>query len=108
VVIVVGEQLVNRLEELLDRLDLRRPLWHAKAACAGVDPEVFLPARGASHDGALAYCERCEVRAECLQFAPDQGDNRCHGVWGGVSYLARRRARRRGWDAARLIAELDR
>jgi Transcription factor WhiB len=47
--------------------------WRLHAACAGVDPEVFLTDRGASPEPALAYCRRCEVRAECLQAALELG-----------------------------------
>jgi WhiB family redox-sensing transcriptional regulator len=78
--------------------------WRASAACAGADPEVFLPTRGKTFDEALSYCRRCEVRAECLQAAFDLGQ-RAVGVWGGVNARERRVARRKGWDAERLLAE---
>jgi WhiB family transcriptional regulator, redox-sensing transcriptional regulator len=84
----------------------RDQLWRTRAACAGVDPEVFLTDRGASPEPALAYCRRCEVRTECLQAALDLGQQAV-GVWGGVSAKQRRFARGRGWDAERLLAELD-
>ena len=47
--------------------------WRLHAACAGVDPEVFLPTRGETPEEALSYCCRCEVRAECLEAAFDLG-----------------------------------
>jgi WhiB family transcriptional regulator, redox-sensing transcriptional regulator len=81
--------------------------WRLHAACAGVDPEVFLPTRGEPFGEALSYCCRCEVRAECLESAFAQGQQAV-GVWGGTSARERRDARRRGWDAERLIEELDR
>jgi WhiB family redox-sensing transcriptional regulator len=81
--------------------------WRLHAACAGADPEVFLPDRGASHEEPMSYCRRCPVRGECLEAALDLGQ-KAHGVWGGVSGRERRLARRNGWDAARLLAELDR
>jgi WhiB family redox-sensing transcriptional regulator len=79
--------------------------WRASAACAGADPETFLPTRGASFDEALSYCRRCEVRAECQQAAFDLG-RRAVGVWGGVSARERRFAKRRGLTAAALLAEI--
>jgi WhiB family redox-sensing transcriptional regulator len=75
--------------------------WRLHAACASVDPEVFLPTRGEPFGEALSYCCRCEVRAACLQAAFDLGQ-RAVGVWGGTSARERRDARRRGWDARQL------
>jgi WhiB family transcriptional regulator, redox-sensing transcriptional regulator len=83
----------------------RDQLWRTRAACAGVDPEVFLTDRGASPEPALAYCRRCEVRTECLEAAFDLGQ-RAVGVWGGVSAKQRRVARQRGLTAAEVLAEL--
>ena len=83
----------------------RDQLWRARAACAGVDPDVFLTDRGASPEPPLVYCRRCEVRAECLQAALDL-NQRAVGIWGGVSAKQRRTARQHGWDAARLLAEV--
>jgi hypothetical protein len=54
--------------------------WRASAACAGANPETFLPTRGETFDEALSYCCRCEVRTECLQAALDLGQ-RAVGVW---------------------------
>ena len=84
----------------------RDQLWRTRAACAGVDPDVFLPDRGESPEEALSYCCRCEVRAECLEAAFDLGQQAV-GVWGGTSARERRDARRRGWDAQQLLAEPD-
>ena len=80
--------------------------WRLRAACAGVDPEVFLPTTGVSHDEPMSYCRRCEVRYECLEAAFELGQ-RAFGVWGGTNGRQRRAATRRGWDAARLLAELE-
>jgi WhiB family transcriptional regulator, redox-sensing transcriptional regulator len=81
--------------------------WRAAAACAGANPETFLPDRGASHDEALRYCRRCPVRCECLEAAFDLGPHRAVGVWGGTSARERVLARRRGLTAAEVLAELD-
>jgi WhiB family transcriptional regulator, redox-sensing transcriptional regulator len=83
----------------------RDQLWRTRAACAGVDPDVFLPDRGESLDEARSYCCRCEVQYECLDAALTLGQNAV-GVWGGTSARERRNAKRRGWDAERLLAEL--
>ena len=80
--------------------------WRLRAACAGVDPEVFLPDRGAPQEEPLSYCRRCPVRCECLEAALGLGQQ-AFGVWGGTNGRQRRVATRRGWDAARLLAELD-
>ena len=85
----------------------RDQLWRTRAECAGVDPEVFLTERGASPEPALAYCRRCEVRTECLEAALEL-NQQAVGVWGGVSARERRTARKRGWDAERLLAEVSR
>ena len=81
--------------------------WRARGACAGVDPELFLPTRGESFDEARGYCRRREVRGECLQAAFDLGQ-RAVGVWGGTSARERRVAKRRGLSGHQLLAELDR
>jgi hypothetical protein len=79
--------------------------WRLHAACAGVNPEVFMPDRGTSHEEPMAYCRRCSVRSECLEAAFELGQ-RAYGVWGGTNGQQRRVAARRGWDAARLLEEL--
>ena len=45
--------------------------WRLHAACAGIDPEVFLPTKGETFEEALSYCCRCDVRTECLQAEHD-------------------------------------
>jgi WhiB family redox-sensing transcriptional regulator len=85
------------------RVELRRrfarsvPDWHALAECRGTDTMVFFPRRGQSHEPALEFCGRCEVRAECLDEALGDSDLDV-GVRGGLSARARRRLRaeRRG------------
>jgi WhiB family redox-sensing transcriptional regulator len=78
------------VEVLLAQL-INRPGWHQQAACRGVDPDLFFPERGRSTAAALAYCEGCEVRAQCLSTAlavPTMG------VWGGTTGRSRRVLRR--------------
>jgi WhiB family transcriptional regulator, redox-sensing transcriptional regulator len=83
----------------------RDQLWRTRAACAGVDPDVFLPDRGESLEEPRSYCCRCEVRAACLEAAFDLGQ-RAIGIWGGTSARERRDAKRRGWDSQRMLAEI--
>ena len=61
-------------------IPVRRELWQRDAECRGVDPELFFPDRGARITEALAACERCTVRAECLDYAlRTHQDHRCAG-----------------------------
>ncbi len=72
--------------------------WHSRAACLGVDPDLFFPvgstgpALGALAD-AQRVCARCPVREDCLRWALDNDID--HGVWGGVGEDQRRSLRRR-------------
>jgi len=72
--------------------------WRARAACRNSSPELFFPigATGLALeqiDAAKAVCERCAVRAECLDFA--LATNQEAGIWGGTSEDERRALRRR-------------
>jgi hypothetical protein len=78
--------------------------WRLHAACAGVDPEVFLPTR-ASRSG-----RRCPTAAG-VKFGPRVWKRRSISVsrrsgCGGTSAQQRRIAKRSGWDAVRLLEEL--
>lgn len=83
-------------------LDLIRRVdpWMVDAACAGVDQDIFFPARGRSCGPAKQVCARCDVRTECLEFA--LVNNVHHGIWGGTSERERRslRIRRHGSASA--------
>lgn len=61
--------------------------WRQQAACAGMDPNQFVPeGRG---NGGLLYvearqiCDRCPVKAECLAYALHNGEE--YGMWGGAT-----------------------
>jgi hypothetical protein len=56
-------------------------------------------------DAARDVCKGCLVREQCLAYALP--DPHISGVWGGFSDRERATARRRGWDAAHMLAELD-
>lgn len=72
--------------------------WVEQANCRGLDPDLFFPRRGESAAHAIAVCQGCVVRTECLDFAVRE--RIVHGIWGGMSERARRRARRQ----RRLVA----
>lgn len=72
--------------------------WRTRAACRGVDPDLFFPdghedspgyARQAAQ--AIAVCAGCAVRPECLRFA--MSTRREYGIWGGTSDVERRAVR---------------
>lgn len=71
-----------------------RPEWFDEAACRGVDPGLFHPARGdyAVERNALAICAGCPVRDQCLTHAVTHHE--LHGIWGGTSARERRDMRR--------------
>lgn len=77
--------------EFLIRLNGEASEWMDQANCAGVDPELFFPDRGASTREAKAVCQACVVRVECLDYALDHSEK--HGIWGGRSERERRRMR---------------
>ena len=73
---------------------VRRPPWHAEAACQGHSPSAFVLARGANAAvmaRARAVCDRCTVTEECLAFA--LADPYAMGVWGGTTGRQRRAMR---------------
>ena len=78
--------------QVADALDLfRRPEWHARAACRGMGSEVFFPERGDQVSVAMAICEGCPVRQECLDFSLENGER--NGIWGGIPERRRRKMR---------------
>ena len=74
-------------------LEIDPPPFVAFALCAQTDPEIFFPEQGTSSRTARSVCRLCCVRRECLLFAMETGEQ--HGVWGGLTPMARRRVRRR-------------
>jgi WhiB family redox-sensing transcriptional regulator len=82
------------LVELAAALAMRpsRP-WSRRAACRGMDPEMFHPHPGETKktETAKAVCLRCDVRAECLAEALGYPRSQAKGVWGGLSDNERRR-----------------
>ena len=76
--------------------------WQERANCLGVDPDLFFPERGASTREAKSVCAGCEVKADCLEYALDNGEK--FGIWGGLSERERRRLRRQRALARRAAA----
>jgi WhiB family transcriptional regulator, redox-sensing transcriptional regulator len=67
--------------------------WQEEALCAQTDPEAFFPEKGGSTREAKRVCSRCDVRADCLEYA--LGHDERFGIWGGLSERERRRLKRR-------------
>lgn len=54
-----------------------------KAACAGMNRDIFFPEYTFLTDpAAIAACSRCEVKDECLQWAITTDQE--FGIWGGL------------------------
>lgn len=63
--------------------------WTARAACHGLDPQIFYPDTDDDADPAKSVCGRCLVRDACLEHA--LGRREREGVWGGHTERERRR-----------------
>ncbi|GAA3416330.1 WhiB family transcriptional regulator [Streptosporangium vulgare] len=64
--------------------------WQTLGRCNEVGgDETWFPPKGVSSRPAKLVCRRCEVRAECLEYALEHGER--FGVWGGLSERERRR-----------------
>ena len=50
--------------------------WRKRAACRGVDPEVFYPATDEDAGTAKSICSTCPVREACLEHACRLGSAR--------------------------------
>lgn len=72
---------------------LTEDTWVVRAACRGLDPDIFHPVRAGNAyvTQAKQICEGCSVRAECLEYALEAPEPL--GVWGGLSAQERRRIR---------------
>ena len=80
--------------------------WRDLAACTSTDPEAFFPEK--IDENAMAakrVCARCDVRAECLEFALAMPVTEDWGIWGGMSANSRRKLRKR--RAAEVAAAED-
>jgi WhiB family redox-sensing transcriptional regulator len=78
--------------------------WRDRAACLGVDPEMFFPIGSTGPalvqlEEAKAVCRRCEVVEPCLRWATESRQE--DGVWGGLSADEHRAVKRRNARARR-------
>jgi WhiB family redox-sensing transcriptional regulator len=69
------------------------PEWQERALCSQTDPEAFFPEKGGSTREAKRICQRCDVKADCLEYA--LGHDERFGIWGGLSERERRKLKRR-------------
>jgi WhiB family transcriptional regulator, redox-sensing transcriptional regulator len=79
--------------------------WQDRGLCAETDPAAFFPEPGETAEAAKRVCRSCEVRAQCLAFAVDNGIS--YGVYGGMDERERRALGPQHYDfrpAAREIA----
>jgi WhiB family transcriptional regulator, redox-sensing transcriptional regulator len=74
--------------------------WQARAACAGMDAQLFFAPDGERPQQreireakAKAVCALCPVRAQCLDYALRNSIR--GGIWGGLNQEERSRERRR-------------
>ena len=60
--------------------------WVERAACAGIDPELWFPNDRDPNERAQAIriCGTCDVRTECLKVARKRRER--FGIWGGVDF----------------------
>jgi WhiB family redox-sensing transcriptional regulator len=63
--------------------------WRQKAACRGVDPDIFYPVSEEEAEEARAICRACPVLESCLEWALTNRER--DGVWGGATERERRR-----------------
>ena len=63
--------------------------WRNRAACRGVDPDIFYPVSEEDAVQAKAICAQCPVREACLEYALAARER--DGVWGGATERERRR-----------------
>ena len=63
--------------------------WRSRAACRGLDPDIFYPPSDDDAWEAKAVCDTCPVRQPCLEHALALRES--EGVWGGATERERRR-----------------
>jgi WhiB family transcriptional regulator, redox-sensing transcriptional regulator len=69
------------------------PPWQDLALCSQTDPQAFFPEQGGSTRSAKRICGRCEVKAECLDYALAHDER--HGIWGGLTDRERQKLKTR-------------
>lgn len=66
--------------------------WLDRAACKGMDPELFWPGKGRYDEVAAArvVCAGCPVTTECLALTWENPSAHRQGVFGGLGERERR------------------
>ncbi len=86
--------------------------WRDRAACLGVDPELFFPEKGewAKAERAKQVCRGCSVQGACLHEALNgpQATGDEAGIFGGTTPRERRGLRRRTWSGASAAVTRER
>lgn len=68
---------------------MKKLAWQNRAACRGIDTDIFFPISDEEAGPAKAVCGACPVREACLEHA--LADREREGVWGGATERERRR-----------------
>jgi len=86
----MSQNVMFRSEFDLAVIEDEREGWWERAACRGMDTEIFFY-KDTYATRAKQVCRGCPVRTECLQEAlkTEPADHR-HGIWGGLSSGERR------------------
>ena len=77
----------------------------SKAACRGLDPELFFPEPGGATKHIKKICLSCPVSLECLEHAIVHKEN--FGIWGGTSVAKRQNGSTAIADLKRRLAEME-
>lgn len=79
--------------DMSDTKNIKIPVWRQRAACRGVDPDIFFPVSDDEAEDAKAICRQCSAQQACLEWALTNREK--EGVWGGATERERRRIIRR-------------
>ena len=67
--------------------------WAVFAACRDANPDLFFATTRDEVEAALALCDICTVREDCLEYALEARER--FGIWGGSTDKQRRKLLRR-------------
>lgn len=73
----------------LSAIDQQVAVIRRRAACAGLNAELWYPEQGRTCTAGRAICAECPVMAQCLELALATGEKQ--GCWGGAAQRQRRR-----------------
>ena len=91
--------IADRIEPCLGTREYDSGNWRERAACRGINPDLFFPAGERDELSAedtlraKAVCASCSVQDECLIYAISNHVD--HGVFGGFTEQERVRVKRR-------------